>query len=315
MENTVLVLGASGKIGRHAVEAFERDGWRVRCYDRRQADMISAAQGASVIVNGLNPPAYHDWARLVPAITRQVIEAAQANDAMVIVPGNVYNFGDRGGVWSESTPQAATTRKGIIRRQMEEDYRASGAHTLILRAGNFIDPHRNADVMSLLLMREIEKGKLTYAGDPHVSQAYCYVPDWARAAVQLANMRHQLDRFEDVPFPGHSFSVEELQRVLCKALQRPIELKSFPWWLMSALAPFWELAREMLEMRYLWSTPHSLSGAKFAQLLPAFEATPLREVMLAGLPPNLRPLPAAAAPALEPAASRGSSVAARPAIR
>lgn len=288
MENTVLVLGASGKIGTHAAEAFERAGWAVRRYDRRQGDMVSAAAGASVIVNGLNPPRYHDWPRSIPVITRQVIEAAQASGAMVIVPGNVYNFGDRGGEWSESTPHAATTRKGVIRRQMEESYRASGVQTVILRAGNFIDPCRNGDVMSLLLMRNIAKGKLTCAGDPHAMQAYCYVPDWARAAVELAHMRQRLDRFEDIPFPGHSFTVEELRLVVSEYLQRPIELVSFPWWLMKALAPFWELPREMLELRYLWSTPHTLSGAKVARILPGFRATSLREVMLAGLPPALR---------------------------
>lgn len=288
MKNTVLILGASGKIGTHSCEAFERAGWHVRRYDRQRGDMPKAAAGASVIVNGFNPPAYHDWARTLPAITAQVIEAARSSGALVVVPGNVYNFGERGGEWSESTPQAATTRKGAIRREMEETYRASGVQTLVLRAGNFIDPYRNADVMSLLLMREIEKGKLTSAGDPHAMQAYCYLPDWARAAVELSQMREQLGRFEDVPFPGHSFTVEELRRAISEHLRRPVELAKFPWWLMSALSPFWELAREMREMRYLWSTSHTLSGVKFARLLPEFQPTSLQQVMLAGLPPSLR---------------------------
>src|SRR5690606_8545528 len=263
--NTVLILGASGKVGTHAAETFAHAGWRVRRYDRRAGNMVAAATGASVIVNGLNPPRYHDWARTIPAITRQVIDAARASGAMVIVPGNVYNFGERGGEWSEATPQAATTRKGLIRRTMEEAYRASGVQTLILRAGNFIDPYRNGDVMSLLLMRHIDRGKLTCAGDPRATQAYCYLPDWARAALELANRRLSLDLFEDVPFPGHSFTVEELRDVVSEYLQRPIQLANFPWWVMIALAPCWELAREILELRYLWSTPHTLSGEKFAR--------------------------------------------------
>ncbi|MGB5557102.1 MAG: NAD-dependent epimerase/dehydratase family protein [Paracoccaceae bacterium] len=289
MTKTVLILGASGKIGRHSAAAFQKAGWTVRAYDRKTESMTRAAMGADVIVNGLNPPAYHDWARLIPKITGQVIEAARASGATVIVPGNVYNFGDTPGIWSEMTPQKPVSRKGRIRVEMERAYRASGVQTIILRAGNFIDPDRNGDVMAMLYMRAIAKGRLTYAGRTDAMQAYAYLPDWARAAVRLAEMREGLQSFEDVPFPGHSFTVDELKAGLEQELGRALKLASFPWWLMTLTAPFWELAREMGEMRYLWNIDHRLSGEKFARLLPGFEPTDLRTVMKAGLPAEIHP--------------------------
>lgn len=289
MAKTVLILGASGKIGRHSAEAFERAGWQIRRFDRRRGQLMSDAAGADVIVNGLNPPGYHDWEHLIPAITRDVTAAARANGATVIVPGNVYNFGDRGGEWSETTPHKPMTKKGRIREEMERAYEASGVQTIVLRAGNFIDPYHNGDVMSLLFLRSIRSGKLTIAGDPQALQTYCYLPDWGRAAVGLAEKRAELSQFEDVPFPGHAFTAEELRAFLTRELGRPIEFSTFPWWAMKLASPFWELAREMLEMRYLWNTPHTLSGAKLARLLPEFRPTPLAEVMLAGLPSDLVP--------------------------
>ena len=75
MTQTVLILGASGKIGRHSQEAFRQAGWSVKTFGRQQGDMVADARGADVIVNGLNPPAYHDWAHLIPAITDQVMNA------------------------------------------------------------------------------------------------------------------------------------------------------------------------------------------------------------------------------------------------
>lgn len=279
MAQTALILGSSGKIGSRAAEAFERAGWQVRHYDRRTGDMVRAAQGADVMVNGLNPPRYHDWARLIPAITQQVIAAAQANGSTVILPGNVYNIGANGGEWSEFTPHEPCSRKGHIREQMERAYEASGVRTIVLRAGNFIDPERDDDVMSLLHLRSIEKDRVTVAGDPDVLQAYCYVPDWARAAVELAEKRAQLAPFEDVPFPGHAFTGNELRQLMEKKLGRPVRLAHFPWWLLHVLGPFWELAREMLEMRYLWDTPHTLSGKRLSELLPDFRPTPLEEVL------------------------------------
>ena len=289
MTGTVLILGASGKIGQHAAMAFDKAGWQVHRYDRARGDMPAQARGADVIVNGLNPPNYHNWARLIPQITAEVIAAGRASGATVIVPGNVYNFGATPGLWSENTPQAATTRKGRIRIEMERTYRDSGVQTIILRAGNFIDPARDDDVLGLFLLRELGKGRITAGGDADAQQAYCYLPDWARAAVLLADKRDTLAAFEDIPFPGHSFSVNQLRDLLAELLNRDLRVVGFPWWLMRLSAPFWELARELNEMRYLYNTSHSLAGDKFDRLLPGFEPTPLREAIAASLPGDIHP--------------------------
>lgn len=289
MTGTVLILGPSGKIGTHAKRAFGAAGWQVRSYDRATNDMISAAQGVDVIINGLNPPNYHNWARLIPQITKEVIAAAKAVGATVIIPGNVYNFGDVPGTWSEHTPQNANTRKGRIRIVMEEAYRRSGVQTIVLRAGNFIDPDQNGDVMSMLQLSKIGKGKLVTMGDPRAMQPYCYLPDWARAAVALADKRLDLQSFEDIPFPGHAFTMENLRQFLETQLDKKIRIRPFPWWTMTLAAPFWELARELAEMRYLSNTSHQLDRTKFDRLLPGFQATDLSTVMLAGLPGNIHP--------------------------
>ena len=289
MTNTVLILGASGKIGAHAATAFKTAGWLVKIYDRKAGDMTAAANGVDVIVNGLNPPNYHNWAKLIPEITAQVIAAAKASGATVIIPGNVYNFGANPGTWDENTPQIATTRKGRTRIAMENSYRESGGQTIILRAGNFIDPDHNGDVMDLVFLPKIAKGKIVSPGDPDTMQTYCYLPDWAKAAVQLAEKRAELRTFEDVPFPGHAFTANDLRDMLQDIMKRPVKLSSFPWFVMTLTAPFWELARELNEMRYLWNTSHQLSAKKFNRLLPGFRPTPVRDVITVALPANVHP--------------------------
>lgn len=292
MTKKVLILGPSGKIGTHSAQAFWNAGWDVHLFDRKSETIDEAAKGVDVIINGINPAGYKDWDTIVPDTTRQIIDAAAKTKATVVIPGNVYNFGAKGGVWDENTPQKATTRKGRIRVEMENEYlkaAAKGVRTIILRAGNFINPNQNEDVMSLLLMREMKKYKLTAAGDPAAMQAYCYLPDWGKAVVQLAEKRDSLAMFEDVPFPGHSFSVNDLRSELATLLNHKVKLGSFPWLMMYAVAPFWRTANEMLEMRYLWSTDHQLSAKKFDQLLPNFKATDLATVVAAGLPAEIHP--------------------------
>ncbi len=289
MTQTALILGGRGKIGHHATRAFQNAGWQVLQYDRAKDDLNTLAANADVIVNGLNPPAYHDWANTIPAITKQVIAAAKINDATVIIPGNVYNFGKTPGTWDENTPQLPCSRKGRIRVEMEQSYRASGVRTIVLRAGNFLDPKRNGCIGSLMLFRAISKGKITYAGRHDARQAYCYLPDWARAAVMLAEMRKELAGFEDVPLGGHAFTAVQLQTHLTARLGRPVKIVNFPWWIMTLAAPFWELAREMREMRYLWSVDHQLGTDKLHRLVPDFTPSSMAEVMEAALPTEIRP--------------------------
>ena len=278
MAQRVLILGASGKIGKHSAEAFAKAGWEVRRYDRKAGDMVAAAQGCDVIVNGLNPPNYHNWAKIIPQITTQVIAAAKAAGATVIVPGNVYHFGDQGGEWSENTPANPVSRKGHIRLAMERSYAASGVQTIVLRAGNFIDPDLDGCVMGAMYLPRVKRGVVVLPGGADVRQALCYLPDWARAAVALAEIRGSLAPFADIPFAGHTLTAQEIKTHCARTLQRDMRFARFPWWLMRAASPVWELARELQEMRYLWNTDHSLSPQKLQSLLPDFTPTPTEAV-------------------------------------
>lgn len=275
--SVVLIAGASGLFGSHASAAFSDAGWEVRHY-RRGTDMAQAALGADVIVNALNPPNYHNWARLIPQITAQVLDAAQKSGATILVPGNVYNFGTAPGPWGPNTPQNPQTRKGKVRVQMEAAYRASGLPVIILRGGDYLDAKGLAQGMKHSLAA-LSKGKITGFGAPDVPRAYAYLPDMARAAVLLAEMRAELPRFADIPFAGVTFSIADMRRAFEQISGRGLRLGKFPWAMLQLAAPFWEMARELLEMRYLYNLPHSLDPAPMARVLPDFKPLNLAEVM------------------------------------
>jgi nucleoside-diphosphate-sugar epimerase len=280
MSKTVLIAGANGHFGRAAAVAFGAAGWQVRRY-QRGGDMAAAAQGADVIVNALNPPNYANWVQNIPAITSQVIAAARASGARVVVPGNVYVYGTAPAPWGPGTPQRPHTRKGQIRAQMEAAYRASGVRTLILRGGDFIDPAAGR-TMFAMMTSGLARGKITRFGDAGAAHAYAYLPDMARAAAALVD-HPELPDFADIPFAGLTFSPQDLQAEAARQLGRPVRLARFGWWMMHIAAPFWELAREFLEMRYLSSHPHSLDPALMAALLPQFQGTSLAQVVAEAL--------------------------------
>lgn len=275
---TVLILGASGSFGSNCVDVFSAAGWEVRKFRRGEEDMVEAAKGVDVIVNGLNPPNYKGWVTELPKIARQVVAAAKASGATIIQPGNVYNYGARPGVWDADTPHAATTKKGKARIAMERILRESGVQVIILRAGDFLDNKPSGNFFDFLASK-LGKGRFMYPGRADVNHAWAFLPDMARAAVGLADMRGQLGRYEDVPFAGLTLTGEDWRAALAAQTGQKVVLKPFPWLMMKLLSPFWLLAREMQELRYLWDTPHSLNGARMQQLLPDFKGTDVQDAV------------------------------------
>jgi nucleoside-diphosphate-sugar epimerase len=283
MAGTILVLGASGNIGSRVAEAFAAAGWTVRRFVRG-TDMAAAAVGADVIFNGLNPPMYHDWARLIPEITAAVIAAGRASGATVVIPGNVYPYGTEAPPWGPDTPHRPVARKGRIRAEMEAQLKAAGAQGLrviILRAGDFLDERSGTTAMNAFHLRRVKAGVITAGGAVDVPRAYAYLPDMARAVMALVERRADLRAFADIPFAGLTFTMTELRDEMGRQMGRPLVIKPFAWWMMRLLGPFWELARELPEMRYLYETPHWLDPAPLQAILPGFAGTTLADVVAA----------------------------------
>lgn len=288
MTKNALILGASGRFGRAAAAAFEQAGWSVRRFHRNQDDLMQAAAGVDVIVNGWNPQ-YPDWARLLPGLHQEVIAAAEASGATIIVPGNVYVFGAATALpWGESSPHQACNPLGRLRIEMEQAYRASKAQVILLRAGDFLDTEASGNWFDAILTSKLKKGQFCYPGNATISHAWAYLPDLARAAVMLAERRGDLPRYLDVPFAGYDLSGEALLVALNTVLLQPARLKQMSWLPLQLARPFWPMARCLLEMRYLWDTAHRLDGALLQALLPDFQPSDLAQALSHCIPPSLQ---------------------------
>jgi nucleoside-diphosphate-sugar epimerase len=281
MTRTALVLGSSGGFGGQVAKALQAAGWTVSRY-RRGTDMAAAARGASLIVNGLNPPAYHDWDRLIPEITSSVLAAGKASGATILVPGNVYPYGMEPGPWNADTPHRPVSRKGRIRSEMEARYRAAsdrGQRTILLRGGDFLLPEAPQMVMNRVILGGVARGVVTTLGDPDALHAYAYLPDMARAAAGLVALGEALPAYADIPFGGHAFAISDLAARISRLTGRPLRIRRFPRWIFTAASPFWELARELREMLYLFDHPHRLAPEPLRHWLPDWEDTPLDAVI------------------------------------
>lgn len=309
----VLVLGATGGIGGEVARQLKDAGWEVCALTRHlekginqragitwlhgdalnRQEVIEAAKGCSVIVHAVNPPGYRRWSEQVLPMLDNTIAAAMVEGATIVLPGTVYNFGpDALPVLRENSPQHPQTRKGAIRVEMEQRLRnatGNGARVLIVRAGDFFGPQTGNSWFSQGLVKPGKPIKaVSYPGAQGVAHQWAYLPDVARTMVELLERRTTLDAFESFHMAGHMDADGTrmscaIQRVVYQHTGMEPRVTAFPWWLLKVASPFVVTFREMLEMRYLWSTPVQMGNARLIEVLGREPHTPLDEAVEAAL--------------------------------
>jgi nucleoside-diphosphate-sugar epimerase len=308
-----LVIGARGRFGRCAVEAFAAAGWRVIAQVRSPAAVSSdpritvtstpladtnalavQATGARVVVHAVNP-ALSDWQREAVAALRASAALARRLDATLMLPGNVYSFGaSMPECLDEDTPEQPSTRKGAIRREMEALLHAQardGLDSVVIRAGDFFGGSGTGTWFDQAIVKSIAHGKLVYPGPLDRVHAWAYLPDLARAFVAVASLPPAATpSARRLHFAGHALTGAELLDALRQAAHdigiepsRGWRHASLPWSVIRAgglLVPAW---RELAEMAYLWRVTHRLDGRALQTAVGELHATPLALALVQSL--------------------------------
>lgn len=326
-KRSVLILGANGRFGLAAAQAFTSAGWSVLAQTRRALAagmplgatpvraglddvdaLVRDAAGASVVVYAVSP-AYTRWNEEMLPLARAGMDVAQRLGATFMLPGNVYNFGeDMPALLTATTPEQPSTDKGRLRCTLEAEMaeRASkGLRSIVVRAGDFYGGGPGS-WFDMVIVKPLAKGKLVYLGPMDVPHAWAYLPDLARCFVALAGAEGlaplmQFQRFQRFHFAGHTLTGSQLLDALETAAvelglapQRGLRRSGMPWGFIRAVAwavPMW---RELLKMSYLWRVPHALDGRLLAQTIGPLPTTPLADALRS----TLRAAPGHEAPLL-----------------
>lgn len=283
---TILVLGAGGRLGFAAAEAFRNAGWTVKGLVRPKKshfvpksvepieavtrdEAVEAAKGCDVVLNAFNP-VITEWERNALSLTHAAIAAAEANGATLMFPGSVWNFGaNMPPVIDENTPQNATMRKGKMRVEMEQRIQEAcdrGMRAIILRAGDYYGAGRGS-WLDLVVTKDIDRTRLTYPGPSDVVHEWTYLPDFTDTLVQLAGKRAEFAPLESFGFPGHAITGTDLVKTIEAVTNKTYNVRRMSWWMLKTIGQLSTVGRELSELEYLWRVPHQISGDKLKAVL------------------------------------------------
>ncbi len=324
----VLILGANGRFGLAAAQAFDAAGWTVLAQVRRDAapgmpararlvraavaDLpapLAGADAPGVDVHAPNP-IYTRWDEEALPLARAGMDLAERLGARFMLPGNVYNFGAAmPALIDEATAQRPTTAKGRLRAEMEAELarraEAGRLRSTVITAGDFFGAGTGS-WFDQVVVKSIAGGKLVYPGPLDVVHAWAYLPDFARAFVAAAGT--EAPPFERFHFAGHALTgaeflaaTERAAGSLGLAPTRGWRHGAMPWAVVRAGGLVMPLWRELALMSYLWRVAHALDGRKLAARCPGLATTPIDAALassLRGLGFGARPAPRGAVASL-----------------
>jgi len=306
LSGPVLVLGATGSFAGAVTAELLRRGVTVRALVRSRQkliarfgeprnlqiiegdvqnldDLSSAAKGCKTVVHGVNYP-YDQWLPHMRTATNNVLTTARQNDALIVFPGNIYSLGAAAGQpFVETAPHNPVSRKGELRQWMEEElkrYSEKGGRVLIMRAGDYFGPTSRSGYVDPIFGGAAKGKIMTNFGDLSIAHQWAYVPDLARATVDIMAGDQVLADYEVVNFNGY---VAPSQRGFLSDVARvahaPDKVFRLPWIMLNAMGLFSPLIREVLEMKYLWQSTVLIDGPRMRELLPDFQPTPLDQAL------------------------------------
>lgn len=272
----------------HSVRVFTRSGRtpepgieHVALDVTDSAQLAQAVEGATAIYGCAAPP-YPRWADAWPPLAASLCTAAEASGAVLVLLGNLYGYGPVDGPLTEDLPLAATGRKGRVRATVWEqarDLHEQGRIKAVeVRASDFFGPgvtdggHLAARVMPPLL-----RGKaVSVLGNPDAPHSWTYLPDVARALVEIAGQERAWGRPWHVPTAPPRSARDMVGLLADRAGTGPVAVHGVPSAVLAAAGLFSPLMRELKEVRYQFDRPFVVDSRAYEAEFTV-RATPVDE--------------------------------------
>lgn len=299
MTDRHLVVGA-GPVGRHVAQLLAARGSEVVVATRSgtetgiagvvhlrldaadPAALTAAAEGATVLYNCANPPDYTAWEAVWPPLAASFLAAAEASGAVYAITGNLYPYGPVDGPMTESTPDAATDDKGVLRARMWADalalHEAGRIRAVEVRGADYVGTGVGENGHVTRHLARLRAGKrVTVVGRADQPHTFTDVLDVARLLVAAAEDPSSHGRTWHVPSNAPRTQQQALTDVATAMGVPAPRVTGTPAPVLAVVGWFSPMLREIAKLSYQWTRPYVLDDAA-ARAHFAMEPTPWDEV-------------------------------------
>ena len=299
-----VVLGGTGGVGNAVVRALVAQGQHVRSVTRTgsrnllpasvesvaadiaQLDQARAVTRDASVVYFCANPAYYRWPQDFPPLLAGAIAGAAAANATLVVADNLYVYAPTSQPMTEDLPWAPATRKGLVRKAMDETllaaHQSGQVRIAIGRAANFYGPlTTNGFVGERLLATAIAGRAVQWLGRLDQLHSFSFIDDVGSGLVTLGAQERAWGQAWHMPvappLTGQQYLdlIGTLSGTSVKVRQvTPLMLR-----LVSLANPN---AREAIEMAYEFDQPHIMDSRKFTDAF-GVTGTPHRDALHASI--------------------------------
>jgi nucleoside-diphosphate-sugar epimerase len=216
------------------------------------------------------------WKRDWPIIVDNLIAAAKDSGAKIVFFDNIYLYGPSPlqNPITESHPRQSPSKKGAIRLALVGKLEAAmqeGVQVLITRAADFYGPNVSTSAVTMAVVDMAKGKKAYYLGDPTKFHSFTYVPDAAKAVVELALAEDTYNQSWHLPTTAPMKGLDFLNLITAK-------LGKGKWSSMGrngvkVMGIFVPILRELYEMMYQFENDYVLDDSKFMNRFPDFVRT------------------------------------------
>jgi nucleoside-diphosphate-sugar epimerase len=286
----ILVVGATGGIGRSTVKSLVEAGHSVRVLVRNKekakkyfsefdaleifegdasnyGSVYNAAAETSAMFYCLNIP-YLEWYEKAILYLTNALDTAAEHNLRFVFPGNVYLYGHaKYNHVDEKHPHDPHTRKGKIRAQMEaliKKYsQTKNLEFTIVRFPDFYGPFVINGFSELIFINSLKGKKLIWVGDKVVPKEYIFIEDAGKCIVDAGLSEKGKNQEFNVPSCGTISNKDFLGLISkCGGKNSKVQLINNNF-VFSALGMVSPVIKELIEMLYLKREEFFLDGTKF----------------------------------------------------
>jgi len=231
------------------------------------ASVRAATDGARTVYFAVQP-ALGNWPAGFPPLVDGVLGGLTGTGRRLVVVDNLYMYGPTGGKpIVETLPYMATGLKGRARAAMATRFleadRTGAVQVAIGRGSTFFGPGATDSAVGERFFKPIVQGKsIDVFGDPDLPHSFTYVPDFARALIELGRHEEAFGRAWHVP-TAPAVSIRRFAEIAATAAGQPLKTRRLGKTMLRLAGVFVPGARETIEVLYQFEEPHVLDDSAF----------------------------------------------------